>query len=103
MKKWFQLARITVMLLTGCYGLAGLTGCESLQDTSFAPLGAKLEPIPGGGAHYFVAVNTSGQTLHNIHFEVVIWSGRVITPGVVIYTSAMVPPLTPTFQILPRQ
>jgi hypothetical protein len=79
MKNWIQLARITVMLLSGCLGLAGLTGCESLQDTSFAPLDARLEPIPGGGAQYLVMVNTSGQTLHHFRFRAYMWDDHTIT------------------------
>jgi hypothetical protein len=79
MKNWFQLARITVMLLPGCFYLAGLAGCESLQDTSFAPLDARLEPIPAGGADYFVVVNTSGQTLHNVRFWVDLWNDYYMT------------------------
>ena len=79
MKNWIQLARITVTLLAGCFGLAWLTGCESLQDTSFAPLDARLEPIPGGGAQHFVVVNTSGQVLHNFRFRAYMWDDRAIT------------------------
>jgi hypothetical protein len=79
MKNWIQLARITVTLLAGCFGLAWLTGCESLQDTSFAPLDARLEPIPGGGAQHFIVVNTSGQVLHNFRFRAYMWDDRAIT------------------------
>src|ERR1035437_10719530 len=69
MKNWIQLARITVTLLAGCFGLAWLTGCESLQDTSFAPLDARLEPIPGGGAQHFVVVNTSRSEEHTSELQ----------------------------------
>jgi hypothetical protein len=79
MKNWVQLARITVMLLSGCFSLAVLTGCKSLQDTSFAPLDARLEPIPGGGAQGFVVINTSGQVLHNYRFSAYMWDDRAIT------------------------
>ena len=73
------MARITALLLAGCFGLVWLTGCETLQDTSFAPVDARLEPIPGGGAQYFVMVNTNGQTLHNVHFRAYMWDDRAIT------------------------
>jgi hypothetical protein len=79
MKNRIQLGRITVMLLAGCFGLVWLTGCETLQDTSFAPVDARLEPIPGGGAQYFVMVNTSGQTLHHVRFRAYMWDDRAIT------------------------
>jgi hypothetical protein len=79
MKNWIQLARFTVTLLSRCLGLVWLTGCESLQDTSFAPLGARLEPIPGGGAQSFVMVNTSGQTLHHFRFRAYMWDDHTIT------------------------
>jgi hypothetical protein len=79
MKNWNQWARITVMLLSGCFGLAALTGCKSLQNTSFAPLDARLEPIPGGGAQGFVVINTSGQVLHNYRFRAYMWDDRAIT------------------------
>jgi hypothetical protein len=79
LKNWVQLARITALLLAGCFGLVWLTGCETLQDTSFAPIDARLEPIPGGGAQYFVMVNTSGQTLHNVRFRAYMWDDRAIT------------------------
>ncbi len=61
------------------FSFSMLTGCESLQDTSFAPLDAKLEPIPGGGAQYFVVVNASRQTLHNFRFSVDMWDDHAIT------------------------
>jgi hypothetical protein len=67
------------MLLSGCFSLAVLTGCKSLQDTSFAPLDARLEPIPGGGAQGFVVINTSGQVLHNYRFSAYMWDDRAIT------------------------
>jgi hypothetical protein len=79
MKNLIQLMRITVMLLSGCFGLAMLTGCESLQDTSFAPLEARLEAISGGGAQCFVVVNTSGQTLHNFRFGAYMWNDHTLT------------------------
>jgi hypothetical protein len=79
MKNRIQLARITGMLLAGCFGLVWLTGCETLRDTSFAPIDARLEPIPGGGAQYFVMVNTNVQTLHNVRFRAYMWDDRAIT------------------------
>jgi hypothetical protein len=78
MKSPIQLVRITVMLLI-VGGLADFTGCESLQDTSFAPLDCKLEPISGGGAQYFVLINTSGQTLHHLSLSGDIWYDQAIT------------------------
>ncbi|HVU08634.1 MAG TPA: hypothetical protein VHG89_08850 [Verrucomicrobiae bacterium] len=66
--------------ILGCLGLVVLTGCESVQDTSFAPLEAKLEAIPGGGAQYFVVVNTSGKTLHDLKFWGNIWYNDVTFP-----------------------
>src|SRR6267142_2199591 len=47
--------------------LALLTGCQSMRDTALAPLDARLEPVPGGGAKYLVLVNVSGKELH--HFS----------------------------------
>jgi len=74
-----QLVRITVMLLGIFWGLAGLTGCKSLQDTTFAPLDCKLERIPGESAQYVVVINTSGQTLHHIHFWGDMWYANAVT------------------------
>jgi len=68
-----------MMLVAGCFNVALLTGCESLQSTSFAPFDAKLEPIPGGGAQYFVVINTSGRTLHNFRFSGDIQQSHAIT------------------------
>jgi hypothetical protein len=79
LKNWIQLARIAALLLAGCFGLVWLTGCETLQDTAFAPVDARLEPIPGGGAQCFVMVNTSGQTLHHVRFRAYMWDDRAIT------------------------
>ena len=78
MKNLIQLAQITVMLLSGCFGLAIMTGCESLKDTSFAPLEARLEPISGGGAQHFVLINTSGQKLHNFRFGAYMWDDHAL-------------------------
>lgn len=79
MKNWIQSAWATVMMLSGCFALAILTGCESLQNTSFAPLDAKLEPTHSGGAQYLVVINTSGQTLHNFRFTGDIQNDNTIT------------------------
>ena len=87
MKNRIQLGRITVMLLAGCFGLVWLTGCETLQDTSFTPVDARLEPIPGGGAQGFVVINTSGQTLHHFRFRAYMWDDNAIT-----YTAGTIPP-----------
>jgi hypothetical protein len=51
-----------------------LMGCQTSQYTSFAPLDAKLEPVPNGGARYFVLVNTTGQDLHNFSFSAYLWN-----------------------------
>jgi hypothetical protein len=64
--------RVIRMLLSGCFGLAVLTGCESFQDTTFAPIKAVLEPVTGGAQH-FVVVNSSDQILHNYYFRVYMW------------------------------
>jgi hypothetical protein len=53
--------------------LLGLTGCQTTQYTDFAPLDARLEPVPGGGAKYFLLINTSGKTLHNVSFSAYLW------------------------------
>jgi len=79
MKNWIQLARITTMLLAGGFGLVWLTGCETLQDTAFAPFDARLEPIPGGGAQGFVMINTSGKTLHHFRFRAYMWDDHAFT------------------------
>lgn len=79
MKNWIELARITLMLLSGIFGLTVLTGCESLKDTAFAPLDAKLEPLPQGGAQCFVVANTSGQALRNVRFRAYMWDDRATT------------------------
>ncbi len=50
----------------------GLLGCQTL--TSFAPLDARLDPVPGGGARYLVVINRSGQELHNCKFSVYVWN-----------------------------
>jgi len=76
MKSRFQLAGVAEMLLPVCFGLIVLTGCKSLETTSFAPLDAKLEPADNGGAEYIVVINTSGQTLHNYRFSGQIQEGH---------------------------
>src|SRR5216683_3149513 len=57
-----------------------LVGCQSPQYTSFTPLEARLEAVPGGGALYFVLVNTSGQDLHNCTYSAYIWSDENPNP-----------------------
>jgi hypothetical protein len=56
------------MRLSAAIALTFLTGCASLDNTSFAPLDAKLEATGSGGAQYLVLVNTSSQTLHHYRF-----------------------------------
>ncbi len=70
--------RVTRMLLSGCFGLAVLTSCESLQDTTFAPIKPVLEPVTGGAQH-FVIINTSNQTLHNFRFRAYLWDDYNLT------------------------
>lgn len=57
-----------VMALSAGIALVLSSGCASLQNTSFAPLAAKLESTGSGGSQYLVVINTSGQTLHHYHF-----------------------------------
>jgi hypothetical protein len=77
--KNFRLACSTMTLLYGFFSLAMLTGCQTFQDTSFAPLDAKLEPIHAGGAQHFILVNISGQALHNFRFRAYMWDDNTIT------------------------
>src|SRR5437899_3788145 len=49
-------------------------GCQSLKPTPFAPLSARLEPVPGSAAKYFVLTNTSGQELHNFRYSAYLYS-----------------------------
>lgn len=65
--------------LAGLVGFVWLTGCQSLQYTSFAPVEARLERVPGGGAQHLVIVNTSGQELHNCRFRAYMWDDRAPT------------------------
>jgi hypothetical protein len=64
--------------LLGC--CLALTGCQGLKPTAFAPLDARLEPVPGGGARYLVLVNTSDKDLHNCSFSVYAWNERQQNP-----------------------
>ena len=50
-----------------------LMGCQGPQYTSFAPVNARLEPVPGGGAQYFLLINTSGRELHNVSLSAYLW------------------------------
>src|SRR2546425_993922 len=50
------------------------SGCQTFKYTSFTPLDARLEPGLGGGALYFVLVNTSGRPLHNYSFSAYLWN-----------------------------
>jgi hypothetical protein len=49
-------------------------GCQSPKPTPFAPLSARLEPVPGSAAQYFVLTNTSGQELHNFRYSAYLYS-----------------------------
>jgi hypothetical protein len=71
-------ARFQLLLGTGCAGLVWLTGCQSLQPTAFAPVEARLEPVPGGGAQRLVAVNTSGHVLHHYRFRAYMWDDQAV-------------------------
>jgi hypothetical protein len=53
-----------------------LLGCQTYQPTAFAPLDARLEPTPFGGARYFVLVNTSCKDLHNVSRSVYVWNNQ---------------------------
>ena len=55
-------------------GLALASGCQTTPYTSFAPLSAKLEHVPGGVAEHFRLVNSSGYELHNFKFTTYLWS-----------------------------
>ncbi len=55
-------------------------GCQSPQPTPFAPLSARLEPIPGSAAQYFVLANTSGQELHNFHYSAYLYNALLRRP-----------------------
>ena len=64
-----------VKMLLGTFSLALLAGCQTAtQQTSFAPIEPRLESIPGGGAQYFVLVNTSGKDLHNVSFSAYLYN-----------------------------
>lgn len=79
MKNGMQWTRIKLMFLAGCVGFAWLTGCQTLQNTSFAPVEARLELIPGGGAQHLVVINSSGQVLHNFRFRAYMWDDHALT------------------------
>ena len=68
-----------IKLLAGLAGFVWLTGCQSLQYTTFAPVEARLESIPGGGAQHLVVVNTSGRVLNNCRFRAYMWDDRAPT------------------------
>jgi len=82
--------------LSGFFGLLMVTGCESLQDTAFVPLTAKLEPVPRGGAQYLVAINSSGRTLHHVHFRAYLWDDQHLfyTGGNQPFTPRRLPAMT---------
>jgi hypothetical protein len=64
-----------VKMWLGTFSLALLAGCQTaLEQTSFAPLEARLEPVPDGGAQYFVLVNTSGRELQNFSYSAYIYN-----------------------------
>src|SRR5260370_1736731 len=63
-----------------CLWVLALLGCQGPQYTSFAPVTAELLPIPGGGAKYFVMLNTSGRTLHNFNASAYLWDERSESP-----------------------
>lgn len=56
-----------------CMGLGVWNGCQTFQGTKFAPLEARLEIADYSGARTLVLVNTNGQALHNVQFEVYVW------------------------------
>jgi len=49
-------------------------GCQAPKSVPFAPLSARLEPVPGSAALYFVVINTSGQELHNYRYSAYLYS-----------------------------
>jgi len=75
-----RLTRFPVILLSGCFILTWLTGCESVNNTGtqFSPVAAKMEAVSGGGAQHFVLVNDSGQELHNVRFSAYMWDDNMI-------------------------
>ena len=50
------------------------TGCQTSGSSKFTPFSAKLESVQGGGAQYFVIINTSGQELHNFSYTAYLYS-----------------------------
>jgi hypothetical protein len=62
-----------LIFLILCLGLAILSGCETYDGTSFAPLEPRLESTGYGGAQTIGLVNSSGQTLHNLRFRAYTW------------------------------
>jgi hypothetical protein len=74
---WKPIPWITIFLVV-VFCLV-LTGCQSLQDTQFAPLEARLDPGHSGGAVYMVVINSSGQELHNVNFRGYMWGDSPMT------------------------
>lgn len=67
------------IFLLGGLGLMVFTGCNTLRDTTFAPVDVRLEPGNAGGAQHVVLVNTSGQELHNFTFRGSVWGDSSLT------------------------
>ena len=80
MKNWCKLGQVNTKLSFGCLGLALLAGCLAPEYTSFAPLDARIEPVPSGGARYFIVVNTSGRELHNVSCSAYMWNDCAPNP-----------------------
>jgi hypothetical protein len=66
-------------LLPGLVGLMILTGCNTLQDTTFAPVDVQLESDLRGGEQHIILVNASGQELHHFTFRGSVWGDSPLT------------------------
>ena len=67
----FPAMRILTALLLAL--LLVSAGCLTPTYTTFAPLDARLEAVPGGGAQYLVLINTSEYELRNYSFSLYVW------------------------------
>ena len=50
-----------------------LSGCQTLHDTEFSPVEARLDPLNTGGVQHLVLVNSSGKDLHHYQLRAYIW------------------------------
>ena len=56
-----------------CLGFMFWNGCQTFEDTQFAPLEPRLGRFKGGGMQYIVLVNTSGKELNNVSIHANMW------------------------------